>query len=127
MKFDQIVSWEEFKEKDYMVLPVSQDWEKWPAGLYDFYLDPEKNPLPTPTGKLEFYSESLDKAFPGDEERPAYPQWIEKGITHDEAFEQKSAGLPALVHSNTAVGGLHARPTIFHGARKQGPQGQGLD
>ncbi len=43
MKFDQIVSWEEFQEKDYFVIPVSKDWEKWPAGLYNFYKDPEAN------------------------------------------------------------------------------------
>ena len=68
----------EFSEKDYMVIPVSKSWKDVPAGLYEFYKDPEANPLPTPSGKLEFYSESLDKAFPCDEERPPYPQWIEK-------------------------------------------------
>ncbi len=110
MKFDQIVPWDEFKEKDYMVLPVSEDWEKWPAGLYSFYADPVANPLPTPTGKLEFYSESLDKAFPCDEERPAYPQWIEKGITHDERISSKRAqAFPLLVLSNHGRWRVHAQ------------------
>jgi trimethylamine-N-oxide reductase (cytochrome c) len=110
MKFDSIVPWEEFKEKDYMVLPVAEDWEKWPAGLYNFYKDPVANPLPTPTGKLEFYSESLEKAFPGDEERPAYPQWIEKGITHDERISSKRAqAYPLLVLSNHGRWRVHAQ------------------
>ena len=110
MNFDKIISWEEFQEKDYIVLPVSKDWESGPAGLYDFYIDPEKNPLPTPTGKLEFYSESLDKAFPNDEERPAYPQWIEKGITHDERISSKRAlAYPLLVLSNHGRWRVHAQ------------------
>ncbi len=54
MRFDTIIPWEEFKEKQYCVLPVAPDWQKWPAGLYEFYKDPVANPLPTPTGKLEF-------------------------------------------------------------------------
>ena len=41
------------------------DWEKDPPGLMKFYQDPEKNPLNTPSGKLEFYSERLAKALPG--------------------------------------------------------------
>ena len=60
MKFDSVIPWEEFKDKQYCVLPVAPDWEKHPAGLYEFYKDPQKNPLPTPTGKLEFWSESLE-------------------------------------------------------------------
>ncbi|MCL1828180.1 MAG: molybdopterin-dependent oxidoreductase [Oscillospiraceae bacterium] len=110
MQFDKIVPWEEFNEKDYMVLPVAKDWEKWPAGLYNFWKDPVKNPLPTPTGKLEFYSESLAKAFPDDEERPPYPQWIEKGITHDERISSKRAqAYPLLVLSNHGRWRTHAQ------------------
>jgi trimethylamine-N-oxide reductase (cytochrome c) len=110
LQFDKIVAWDEFKEKDYMVLPVSEDWEKWPAGLYPFYEDPEKNPLPTPTGKLEFYSEGLAQAFPNDEERPPYPQWIEKGITHDERISSRRANAyPLLVLSNHGRWRVHAQ------------------
>ena len=110
MRFDKIVAWEEFQEKDYFVIPVAKDWEKWPAGLYEFYKDPAGHPLPTPTGKLEFYSESLDKAFPNDEERPPYPQWIEKGITHDERISSKRAlAYPLLVLSNHGRWRVHAQ------------------
>ena len=46
MRFDQIVPLEEFQEKDYFVVPVAKDWEKWPAGLYDFYKDPVSQSAP---------------------------------------------------------------------------------
>jgi anaerobic selenocysteine-containing dehydrogenase len=110
MKFDAVTPWDEFQEKDYCVLPVAPDWEKWPAGLYEFYKDPEGHPLPTPSGKLEFYSESLAKAFPDDKERPPYPQWIEKGITHDERISSKRAlAYPLLVMSNHGRWRVHAQ------------------
>jgi trimethylamine-N-oxide reductase (cytochrome c) len=110
MKFDSVVPWEEFEEKDYCVLPVAPDWEKWPAGLYEFYSDPEAHPLPTPTGKLEFYSDGLAKAFPTDEERPPYPKWVEKGITHDERISSSRAkAYPLLVMSNHGRWRTHAQ------------------
>jgi trimethylamine-N-oxide reductase (cytochrome c) len=110
MNFDRIVSWEEFQEKDYMVIPVSKNWKTLPAGLYEFYKDPEANPLPTPTGKLEFCSTNLQKYFPNDEERPPYPQWIEKGITHDERLSSPRArAYPLLVVSNHPRWRVHAQ------------------
>ena len=110
MNFEQVTSWDEFKEKQYTVLPVQQDWEKYPAGMYEFWKDPVKNPLPTPTGKLEFWSESLEKAFPTDEERPGIPKWIEKGITHDERISSYRARVyPLLVMSNHGRWRTHAQ------------------
>ena len=110
MQFNKIVSWDEFAEKDYVVIPISENWEDWSAGFYDFNNDPVGHPLPTPTGKLEFYSASLDKAFPNDEERPAYPQWIEKSITHDERISSTRAKLfPLLVLSNHGRWRVHAQ------------------
>ena len=110
MKFESITPWEEFVEKQYTVLPVAPDWEKWPAGLYDFWKDPIANPIPTPTGKLEFWSESLEKAFPNDEERAGIPKWIEKGITHDERISSVRARVyPLLVMSNHGRWRTHAQ------------------
>ena len=60
-----LCTWEKFKEKKYYVVPTDPDWEKIPAGMIEFYKDPEKYPLSTPCGKLEFYSERLAKALPG--------------------------------------------------------------
>ena len=34
------------------------------AGMIDFYEDPEKHPLKTPSGKIEFYSQRLSQALP---------------------------------------------------------------
>ncbi len=81
-----LISWEEFKEKKYFVAPTDPDWEKHPAGMYEFYKDPEKYPMPTPTGKLEFEATGLKKHFPDDEERPPVPHWIPYGKSHQESL-----------------------------------------
>jgi anaerobic selenocysteine-containing dehydrogenase len=84
-----LISWEEFSKKGYYIIPTAPDWEDVPAGLRLFYEDPKKNPLETPSGKLEFYSQRLADHFPHDEERPPSPKWIEKGPSHDERLSSK--------------------------------------
>jgi molybdopterin guanine dinucleotide-containing S/N-oxide reductase-like protein len=107
---EDFVSYEKFMEKGYYPVPTMDDWQKLPAGLKLFYDDPEKNPLQTPTGKLEFYSESLARAFPDDEERPPMPKWIEKGPSHDERISSKRAEkYPLLVVSNHGRWRTHAQ------------------
>jgi len=102
--------WDEFREKGYYIFPTSSTWEKDPAGLIDFYNDPQKNPLPTPTGKLEFYSASIAGAFPDDRERAAIPRWIEKGVTHDERISSDRARLfPLLLMANHGRWRVHAQ------------------
>jgi molybdopterin guanine dinucleotide-containing S/N-oxide reductase-like protein len=78
------VTWEKFKEKGYYILPTDPDWKKDPPGMRAFYEDPDKNPLNTPSGKLEIYSERLAEYFPDDKERPPYPKWIPFGESHQE-------------------------------------------
>jgi anaerobic selenocysteine-containing dehydrogenase len=113
--FDKLVplgstSWEEFQEKGYYMYPTAKEWEKDPAGFIKFYQDPEANPLPTPSGKLEFYSERLAKYFPDDEERPPIPKWIEKGITHDERLSgERARKYPLLLMSNHGRWRTHAQ------------------
>lgn len=110
MNLGEDTSWEEFKEKQYYVIPVAKDWEKDPAGLYNFYKDPEAHPLPTPTGKLEFWSESIATAFPHDDERPPMPKYIEKSVTHDESvFSKRARAYPLLVMSNHGRWRVHAQ------------------
>jgi len=105
-----LVSWEELSEKGYYVVPARADWEKDPAGMIDFYNDPEGNPLTTPTGKIEFYSERLAKHFPGDDERPPIPKWIEKSEMHDERLSSARAKkYPLLIMSNHGRWRIHAQ------------------
>ncbi|MFC1902185.1 molybdopterin-dependent oxidoreductase [Chloroflexota bacterium] len=105
-----LVSWEKLNEKGYYVIPVAEDWGNDPPGLRKFYEDPEANPLKTPTGKLEFYSEKLATHFPDDEERPPIPKWIEKSEMHDENLSSERAKkYPLLIMSNHPRWRLHAQ------------------
>ena len=104
------ISWEEFKEKGYFCFPFAEDWEKDPAGLFKFYEDPAAHPLPTPSGKLEFYSERLAKNFPDDKERSPVPHWIEKSETHDERLSSiRAKKYPLLQMSNHGRWRVHAQ------------------
>ncbi len=106
------ISWEDLQEKQYAVFPIAEDWEKDTPGLRKFYEDPEKNPLPTPSGKLEFYSEKLAKYFPDDKERPPHPKWIEggPGWTHDESLSSYRANkYPLLMMSNHGRWRMHSQ------------------
>jgi len=130
MGFNNFISWEEFQEKGYYVIPVAPDWEKDPAGFIKFYEDPEANPLPTPSGKLEFYSERLAKHFPDDKERPPVPHWIEKSKMHDERLSSERAQVyPLLVMSNHGRWRVHAQCDDISWTREaptckvQGPDG----
>jgi trimethylamine-N-oxide reductase (cytochrome c) len=105
-----LISWEEFSKKGYYIIPTAPDWEDVPAGLRLFYEDPKKNPLETPSGKLEFYSQRLADHFPGDEERPPSPKWIEKGPTHDERLSsERVKKYPMLLVSNHPRWRTHAQ------------------
>ncbi len=104
------ISWEEFKDKRYYVFPVAGDWEDDPPGFRKFYEDPERNPLPTPSGKLEIYSERLAEHFPCDQERPPYPKWVDKGIMHDESLSSDRADMfPLLLVSNHSRWRVHSQ------------------
>ena len=104
-----MVSYEEFKEKGYYVVPTDPDWDKYPTGLKNFHDDPDNHPLKTPSGKVEFYSQNLAKHFPDDQERPPVPHWIEKGESHDEALSsERAAKYPLLVLSNHPRWRCHA-------------------
>jgi molybdopterin guanine dinucleotide-containing S/N-oxide reductase-like protein len=110
MGLTELVSWEEFQDKGYYMFPTASGWEKNPAGLINFYQDPENNPLPTPSGKLEFYSERLAQYFPDDTERPPVPHWIEKGETHDERLTGERVGkYPLILVSNHPKWRIHAQ------------------
>ena len=103
------ISYEKWKEKEYVIFPTDENWKKEAPGLRAFHDDPEKNPLSTPTGKLEFYSQTLADKFPGDEERPPYPKWIPYGETHQESLlHPRAKKYPLAVVSNHPRWGVHA-------------------
>jgi molybdopterin guanine dinucleotide-containing S/N-oxide reductase-like protein len=104
------LTWEQFQEKGYVVVPTDPDWEKVPAGLIDFYQDPEGHPLSTPTGKIEFYATGLAEHFPGDVERPPVPGWIPSGETHQETLGTvRAKKYPLLVVSNHPRWAVHSQ------------------
>ncbi len=110
LNMQDFVSWEELNKKGYYVIPTVPDWKEIPAGLINFYKDPEANPLKTPSGKLEFYSARLAEHFPDDQERPPTPKWIEKGESHDERLSGKRAKeYPLLIISNHGRWRVHAQ------------------
>jgi anaerobic selenocysteine-containing dehydrogenase len=82
---------------------VAADWKEAPSGQIKFYRDPVNNPLNTPSGKLEFYSERLAENFPDDKERGPMPKWVAggPGWTHDESLEgERARKYPLVIVSN---------------------------
>ncbi len=110
MEISDQITWQEFWDKKCFIYPTAKDWEKDPPGFRAFYDDPVKNPLKTPSGMLEFYSARLAEHFPDDKERPPSPQWIEKGVTHDERLSSERAAMfPLLLMSNHGRWRTHAQ------------------
>jgi anaerobic selenocysteine-containing dehydrogenase len=104
------VSYKKFQKDGYYVFATAENWEEDPPGIRKFYEDPIKNPLPTPSGRLEFYSERLAKHFPDDKERPPIPKWIEKSDTCDERLSsQRAKNFPLLQMSNHGRWRVHAQ------------------
>ena len=104
-----MVTYEEFEKKGYFVVPTDPEWRKYPAGLREFYENPAKHPLKTPSGKIEFYSQNLAKYFPDDKERPPVPHWIEKSESHDESLSsERTKEYPLLIVSNHGRWRVHA-------------------
>jgi molybdopterin guanine dinucleotide-containing S/N-oxide reductase-like protein len=105
-----MISWEELNQKGYFVIPTDPHWQQYRAGLINFYEHPEKSPLKTPSGKVEFYSQNLAKYFPDDIERPPVPHWIEKGESHDERLSSSRARkYPLLIVSNHGRWRVHSQ------------------
>ncbi|MFO1401859.1 MAG: molybdopterin-dependent oxidoreductase [Steroidobacteraceae bacterium] len=110
MNLERFITWEEFREKGYYLYQTAADWEKDTPGWRKFADDPAKQPLGTPSKKLEFYSERLAKHFPDDKERPPSPQWIEKSEMHDERLSSPRAkDYTLLLMSNHGRWRVHAQ------------------
>jgi trimethylamine-N-oxide reductase (cytochrome c) len=104
------MSWEEFQNRKIFVVPCKADAQEIPAGMYNFYADPQNNPLSTPTGLLEYSSTDIEKYMPDDPERPPVPHWIEKSESHDERLSSERAKqYPLLCMSNHGRWRMHAQ------------------
>ncbi len=105
-----LLSYAEFAQKGYFVLPTDPNWRNRPSGMQKFAADPANNPLKTPSGKIEFFSQRLADHFPDDIERPPVPHWIEKGPSHDERISSARAKIyPLLLMSNHGRWRVHAQ------------------
>ena len=103
-------SFEEFKEKQYFAFPTREDYREMPVGLSKFYKDPEKSPLRTPTGKLEYYSTSLAQMWPDDKERGPVPHWVDESPEHQERqYLDRGRTYPFLLVSNHPHFRVHAQ------------------
>jgi hypothetical protein len=123
MSLEKLVNWDEFEKNQYVVLPTAEDWEEDVVGLRPFYDDPEKNPLPTPTGKLEFYSERIAKIYPDDQGTSADPQMDRKECHARRARLQlaRQCLSAAAACPTTAAGACTPRLTISPGPVKSRP------
>ena len=97
-------------ERQYYAFPTREDWKEIPAGLIEFYEDPEGHPLRTPSGKLEYYSTTLASYFPDDKERGPIPHWIDEGAGHQERqYLERGRKYPFLLVSNHPHFRVHAQ------------------
>jgi molybdopterin guanine dinucleotide-containing S/N-oxide reductase-like protein len=110
-----LITWEDFNEKGYYVVPVSPEWKtKWKeegAGWYQFYLDPANKPVGSPSGLIEIEASGLLENFPDDKERPPVPHWIEGGPEwfHDERVTgERAKNYPLLIVSNHPKWRVHS-------------------
>jgi len=68
--------YEEFKEKGYYIWPFLDDYQAVKQ-MELFYKDPQNNPLETPSGKIEIFSQWLFKMYGADNpEIPPVPHYI---------------------------------------------------
>jgi trimethylamine-N-oxide reductase (cytochrome c) len=101
---------EDFKAGKFYAIPTKEHWEDDPAGMIEFYEDPDGHPLTTPSGKLEFYSSALQYYFPDDEVRGPVAHWIEETEVHKERVtSERAKEYPFLLVSNHPRWRLHAQ------------------
>jgi trimethylamine-N-oxide reductase (cytochrome c) len=97
---------DEWKDKQYVTAPAAEDWQEDKAGLIDFYNDPDSDPIGLPSGLLEYYSERLAEYFPDDKERTPVASYViggseSDGWTHDESlYGERCKTYPILCQNN---------------------------
>lgn len=104
------MTFDEFKREQVYSFPTREGWEDEPAGLIEFYADPENNRLQTPSGKLEYYSTALAQMFPDDDIRGPIPRWIEENDKHkDRLTSERARKYPFLLVSNHPRWRVHSQ------------------
>ena len=108
----ELISYEEWKKTGYYISPTNPEARvpvKRRTPIQGFYEDPEKNPLKTPSGKIEFCSQNLAKHFSDDKERPPVPHWIPYGESQQESLLcERARKYPLLTVSNHGRWRVHA-------------------
>ncbi|UWG97956.1 molybdopterin-dependent oxidoreductase [Dehalobacter sp. DCM] len=106
---ETMISYDDWKDNQYFVVPIREGWEDRAPGYSEFANDPVNYPLPTPTGKLEFFSVGLAEHFPDDEERKPVPRWISHNERHQErTYLERGKKYPFLLVSNHPRWRIHA-------------------
>ena len=90
-------SFEEFWERGSLRVPQHPDDGGW---LRRFRADPAAHPLPTPSGRIEIFSEKI--ASHGDADCPGHPVWLEKTDT-------PRPGAPLFLVANQPTTRLHSQ------------------
>jgi len=100
------ISWEDLYKNNYYSQGPDPNWVDIKPPHQKFYTNPDTNPLQTPTGKLEFYSQQLADNFPGDIERLPVAHYVRggsasDGYSHDEDpwLSSKASQYPLLMNS----------------------------
>ncbi|MEM2292599.1 MAG: molybdopterin-dependent oxidoreductase [Nitrososphaerota archaeon] len=97
----EFISWEEFLEKQYFVVPTDPKWKEIKPGMRWYWELPEGKDLHTKSGKIEFFAQWLYEHFGNDPERPPVAHYIPYGKTWQESrFHPKAQKYPLLVVSN---------------------------
>lgn len=114
-RLSEEISYEELQKRGFYFPKQDPDADKLPAGMRQFYEDPENFPLDTPTGKLEFWSEALATNFPDDKERTPMARWTvggpeAEGWSHDETlWGERCKDYPLLLVANPARFRVHVQ------------------
>jgi anaerobic dimethyl sulfoxide reductase subunit A len=74
---------EMFREKSVMKIPLPEPWVRFKEEIED----PEKHPFPTPSGKIEIYSERLAEL--NDPLIPPIPKYIEPWESRNDPLSKK--------------------------------------
>ena len=99
------IAWDEFVKKGYFIVPFPDDYKSTPAMRWFYenrqrdtpdwgpnsYDTPnyKKSCVATPSGKIEFLSQSLQRFAPDDEERPPVPKYIPSWEGHETDVAKK--------------------------------------